>query len=422
MNVLVVGHGGREHSLVQKLAGSNRIDNLYAAPGNTGMHEAICVAIQETDVDGLAAFAKQKEMDLTIVGPENPLMAGIANRFQTEGLPIFAPTKEAALLEGSKQFAKDVMIKYGVPTAAYAVFTDAEAAKSYIHEQGAPIVIKADGLAAGKGVVVAQTVEEACRAVDSMLVDKVFAQAGATIIVEEYLQGREFSLMAFVHHNQVFSMIAAQDHKRAFDNDEGPNTGGMGAFAPVADIPKETLTTAQEEILQKTADAMVTEGRPFTGILYAGLILTENGVKVIEFNARFGDPETQVVLPLMENDLLQVFLDVLAGKDPELRWKNKACTGVVLAAAGYPEKYVKNIPIPNFGRDCFVNYAGVSLTEGELVSSGGRVLLVGNIADTTEEAADNVYENIRQVDMDERLFYRKDIGRQAKMQFPSNKL
>lgn len=416
MNILIIGRGGREHSLVQKIAASPRVEKLYAAPGNAGMKEATLVDLLETDLQGLVSFAKQNEIDLTIVGPEVPLMQGIADTFHAENLSIFAPTQEAALLEGSKTFAKELMVKYGVPTAEYAAFQSAEMAKEYIRRIGAPIVVKADGLAAGKGVVVARTVEEACQAVDNMLIDHAFAEAGATIVVEEYLEGREFSLMAFVHHDRVFPMIAAQDHKRAFDNDEGPNTGGMGAFAPVAEIPVETLATAYEEVLQKTADAMVAEGRPFTGILYAGLIQTKAGIKVIEFNARFGDPETQVVLPLLENDLLQVLTDILDGKDPELRWKNQHCAGVVLAASGYPASYSKDLPLPDVQspENTFVNFAGVKRDGDRLVSSGGRVLLLGSLADTLNQAAANAYEHISALHVDERLFFRSDIGRNGK--------
>ncbi|MFD2211868.1 phosphoribosylamine--glycine ligase [Virgibacillus halophilus] len=413
MNILIVGRGGREHSLVQKIAASPRVGKLFAAPGNAGMEEATVVDIMENDLDGLVAFAKQNKIDLTIVGPEVPLMLGIADKFQEENLAIFAPDKEAALLEGSKKFAKDLMVKYGVPTANYAVFQTAEKAKAYIHEMGAPIVVKADGLAAGKGVVVAQTVDEACRAVDHMLVDKAFAEAGAAIVVEEYMQGREFSLMAFVHHDRVFPMIAAQDHKRAFDHDQGPNTGGMGAFAPITEITDDVLATAYEEVLEKTANAMVMESKPFTGILYAGLMLTDKGIKVIEFNARFGDPETQVVLPLLKNDLLQVLEDVLAGKDPGLQWKNQSCAGVVLAAAGYPATYQRNVPIPSCSATdhCFVNFAGVKQDGERLVSSGGRVLLVGSLAETLDQAAMNVYENITALNTSEGFIFRSDIGR-----------
>lgn len=414
MKVLVVGRGGREHSIVTKLAESKQIDELFIAPGNDGMLEqATCVAIDETDIDGLVQFAKDKEIDFTFVGPENPLSLGIADRFVEEDLTIFAPKKEAAMLESSKSFAKEFMKRHQIPTADYATFTDAEEAKRYVEEKGAPIVVKADGLAAGKGVIVAMTKEVALQAIDDMMIDKAFNHAGSKIVLEEFLEGREFSYIAFVHKKRVYPMIPARDHKRAFDNDEGPNTGGMGSFAPVPDITKETLAYATEVILQKTADGMVEEGRPFTGILYAGLIMTEDGPKVIEYNTRFGDPETQVVLPLLKNDLLQVLLDILQDKDPQLTWEDKVCAGVVLAANGYPGKYEKSHPIPTFsGEDVFTVYAGVKKENNQYVSNGGRVLLVGSKQSTLEEALDSVYQSMGQaLKGNTDFFYRKDIGK-----------
>ncbi|MFD1334742.1 phosphoribosylamine--glycine ligase [Oceanobacillus iheyensis] len=414
MNVLVVGRGGREHTIVKKLKTNTEIVNLYVAPGNGGIaNDATCVEIDEMDIDKLCAFAKQNEVDFTIVGPENPLNAGIANKFHEEGLAIFAPTKEAALLEGSKSFAKDFMKKYAIPTAAYGVFTDVNEAKKMVEQQGAPIVIKADGLAAGKGVIVAMTEEEAYQAIDDMLIDKAFSNAGATIVIEEYLEGKEFSLMAFVHENHVYPMQAARDHKRAFDNDQGPNTGGMGAFSPVPDLTEEAYDFSLEHILQKAADGMVEEGRPFTGILYAGLMMTEAGPKVIEFNTRFGDPETQVVLPLLNNDLLQVMQDVLEKKDPQLTWYDEACVGVVLASAGYPNAYEKGHIVPEFqlqNKD-FVIHAGTKVKDEKLVSDGGRVLLVGSRANTMEEATANVYRQLDNTTINTNsFFYRKDIA------------
>ncbi|AXI08197.1 phosphoribosylamine--glycine ligase [Oceanobacillus sp. 143] len=414
MNVLVVGRGGREHSIVMKLAESERIENLYAAPGNGGMSaQAKMIAIDEMDIEGLVRFAKEAAIDLTIIGPEAPLNAGIANRFHEAGLAVFAPTKEAALLEGSKRFAKEIMEKYEIPTAAYETFTDVEEAKVYIEEKGAPIVIKADGLAAGKGVVVAETKEDAFQAVDDMLVSKAFDSAGATIVIEEFLDGKEFSLMAFVHENKVYPMVTARDHKRAFDNDAGPNTGGMGAFAPVPDVTAAHLSFAMENILQKTVNGMIEEGRPFTGILYAGLIMTEGGPKVIEFNTRFGDPETQVVLPLLKNDLLQVFLDVLAGKDPQLTWEDQTCVGVVLASNGYPGAYNKARLIPSFNTpdNEFIVHAG-TIRDGEaLVSDGGRVLLAGAKDTTLAGASSAVYNVLESASDMSDFFYRKDIGK-----------
>lgn len=414
MNVLVVGRGGREHSIVRKLAESDQVTKIYAAPGNAGIAQlAECVAIDEMDIDGLATFAKENKIDLTVVGPENPLNAGIANRFHEDDLKIFAPREEAALLEGSKSFAKDFMQKYGVPTAAYRVFTDAESAKAYITEQGAPIVVKADGLAAGKGVIVAMTVEEALEAVDEMLISKAFADAGSTIVVEEFLEGEEFSLMAFVHEDKVFPMVTARDHKRAYDGDEGPNTGGMGAFAPVDDVTQKDLDFAMEKILLRTAKGMISENRPFTGVLYAGLIMTKEGPKVIEFNTRFGDPETQVVLPLLKNDLFQVFMDVLDGKDPNLEWKNAASLGVVVASKGYPGSYKKGNPLPALpeGNNPFTIHAGTKIEDGRLVSDGGRVLLIGAVESTKVEAAEKVYQALKTFKDSKDFFYRSDIGK-----------
>lgn len=413
MKILVVGRGGREHSVVMHIAKSERVSKIYAAPGNAGIEElATCVPIDEMDIDGLVQFAKEKEIDLTVVGPENPLNAGIANAFHEAGLKIFAPSQEAALLEGSKDFAKQFMVKYDIPTATYESFIDPEAAKEYIREKGAPIVIKADGLAEGKGVIVAQTLEQALDAIDTLMIEDKFSGAGSKVVIEEFLDGREFSLIAFVHENNVFPMIAARDHKRAYDNDEGPNTGGMGVFAPVPDITEDIVEYATREVLQKAADGLMKEGRPFTGILYAGLMQTADGTKVIEFNTRFGDPETQVVLPLLENDLVQVFLDVMDGKDPQLKWKDEACVGVVVASKGYPGTYDKGVPLPENkpSENTFIIQAGTKRTEEGLVSNGGRVLLVGGIGENLEEARKYAYENLKVYDKTDAFFYRTDIG------------
>ncbi|GGP08046.1 phosphoribosylamine--glycine ligase [Oceanobacillus neutriphilus] len=413
MKILVVGRGGREHSIVKKLKENQQLKKIYAAPGNAGMEEdAECIPIDEMNIEELAAFAKEAKVDLTIVGPENPLNAGIANHFHQENLAIFAPSKEAAWLEGSKSYAKDFMKKYDIPTASYGVFQDAVQAKKRIAETGAPIVIKADGLAAGKGVIVAMTEEEANQAIDNMLVDKAFDQAGSTVVIEEYLEGAEFSLMAFVHEDKVYPMMAARDHKRAFDNDEGPNTGGMGAFAPIPDLTEEAFEFSVEQILKKTAEGMIKEGRPFTGILYAGLMLTKNGPKVIEFNTRFGDPETQVVLPLLKNDLVQVMQDVLAKKNPKLEWHKEACVGVVLASEGYPGQYSKGNPLPHFDdEDTYIIHAGTKKAPEAFVSDGGRVLLVGGRAETLTQAAAKVYQQLDKAELNGNFFYRSDIAK-----------
>lgn len=413
MKILVVGRGGREHSVVEQINKSNQVEKIFCAPGNAGIEKlATCVPINEMAIDDLVKFAKEKEIDLTIVGPENPLNAGIADAFEDAGLAIFAPRKNAAILEGSKDFAKDFMVRNNIPTAKYQSFTDVEAAKAYIEKEGAPIVIKADGLAEGKGVVVAETKEQALEAIDLLMVEGAFSGAGKKVVIEEFLEGREFSLIAFVHEHNVYPMLAARDHKRAYDHDEGPNTGGMGVFAPVPDITQEIIDYTTENVLQKAADGLMKEGRPFTGILYGGLMQTADGPKVIEFNTRFGDPETQVVLPLLENDLVQVMLDVMAGKDPELKWRDDACVGVVVASKGYPGDYEKGklIPQAELKEDTFIIEAGTKQTEEGLVSNGGRVLLVGGIGKTLDQAREKAYDYLQIFDDNDDFFYRKDIG------------
>jgi len=413
MKVLVVGRGGREHSIVLNLKKDERIKNIFVAPGNGGIEEdAECLPIDEMAIDQLIAFAKKEAIDLTIVGPENPLNEGIANRFHEEGLAIFAPTKEAALLEGSKSFAKAFMKRHHIPTAKYETFTDAHLAKQYIKQEGAPIVIKADGLAADKNVVVAETEEEALQAVDDMLIDKAFSDASAKIVVEEFLAGEEFSLMAFVHKNTVYPMVTARDHKRAFDHDEGPNTGGMGAYAPVEVVSNKVLTKAIEETLQRAADGLVAENRSFTGILYAGLMMTDEGAKVIEYNTRFGDPETQVVLPLLENSLLQVMQQMLAEENPHIKWRSDSCLGVVVAAKGYPGTCDSGVslPVPVSTENLFTIHAGTKKAEDGYVSNGGRLLLVGSTGKTINDARQVVYEQLNIYDQSDAFFFRRDIG------------
>ena len=306
MDVLVIGSGGREHALVRQFAKSPSVGKVYVAPGNDGMrNDAELVPIGVMEFDKLSDFAKDHQVGLTFVGPEQPLAGGIVDHFKEQGLRVFGPDGAAAQLEGSKAFAKELMKKYGIPTAKYETFTDADEAKAYIRDEGAPIVIKADGLAAGKGVVVAMTLDEALEAVDDMIGNRKFGDSSARVVIEEFLDGEEFSFMSFVHGGRIFPMPLSQDHKRAFDGDEGPNTGGMGAYSPVPHIPQEAVRTAYDQIVERTVRAMESEGTPFTGILYAGLILTEDGPKTIEFNARFGDPETQVVLPQLKSDLAE---------------------------------------------------------------------------------------------------------------------
>ena len=415
MKVLVIGRGGREHAIVWKLAQSPSVTKVFAAPGNVGMEQlAIRVPIDELNIEELITFAKTNEIDLTFVGPEAPLLAGIVNEFQKEGLRIFGPTKEAAIIEGSKSFSKDLMKKYNIPTANYEVFQTYEDALCYIEEKGAPIVIKADGLAAGKGVVVAMTDAEAKEAIWSMMGEKKFGEASSQVVVEQFLQGEEFSLMAFVNGEKVYPMVIAQDHKRAFDGDKGPNTGGMGAYSPVPQISDEVISHSVETILKPVAEAMVQEGRSFCGILYAGLMLTHEGPKVIEFNARFGDPETQVVLPRMEDDFVEVLLNVLEKEKVTINWNDTAVIGVVLAAKGYPDSYEKgeNIDGVETIDNALLFHAGTDMKNDKLVTSGGRVLLLAAEANNLSEAYDKVYSEITKIKSDA-LFYRKDIGHKA---------
>lgn len=377
---------------------------------------ATIVPIDESSQEELVLFAKENKIGLTIVGPENPLIEGIVDRFEQEGLPVFGPRKQAAMIEGSKSFAKELMKKYDIPTAAYETFTSYEEAKAYVEKQGAPIVIKADGLAAGKGVTVALTVEEAVDTLRDFLVDQKFKEASAKVVVEEFLDGEEFSLMAFVRGTNVYPMVIAQDHKRAFDGDQGPNTGGMGAYSPVPQISDAEVQEAVANILLPMAKGLAEEGCEYTGILYAGLIQTQKGPKVIEFNARFGDPETQVVLPRMKSDLVDVLLRILKEEKVEIEWDDEAAIGIVLAAAGYPEDYQKGAPINGLdaiSEDALVFHAGTALENDTYVSNGGRVLLVGAKGATLQEAQEEVYKQMAHIDVEKGFFYRKDIGHRA---------
>ncbi|MBH0171174.1 phosphoribosylamine--glycine ligase [Fictibacillus sp. 18YEL24] len=416
MNVLVIGKGGREHALVWKFANSPSVKKVFAAPGNPGMaQQATCVSIKETNIDELVTFAKANEIGLTFVGPEVPLLEGIVDRFTQEGLVIFGPSKAAAEIEGSKSFAKNLMKKYDIPTAASETFTNHDEALAYVREKGAPIVLKADGLAAGKGVIVAMTLEEAEDGLHELMVDKRFGSASETVVVEEFLEGEEFSLMSFVHDEIVLPMEIAQDHKRAYDGDKGPNTGGMGAYSPVPQISDADIQKAIKEIVQPTVSAMKQEGTPFTGILYAGLILTKNGPKVIEFNARFGDPETQVILPRLENDLADLLLSLLNGKKPELQWSEESVLGVVLASDGYPvssseAQVIMGLEDIEGGSNVF--HAGTKREDESLLTDGGRVLLVASKGRSLSEAQENVYKEMKKITC-EGSFYRKDIGFRA---------
>ena len=417
VRILVIGRGGREHALARKFAESKRVSKVFVAPGNPGMADvAETVNILETEHDQLIHFAKENEIGLTFIGPEAPLMNGLADDFMKQGLPVFGPTKAAAIIEGSKSFTKDLMDKYSIPTAEFKIVNDFEEASHYVKKKGAPIVIKADGLAAGKGVVVAMTVEEAIDALREMLIAKRFGDASGRVVIEEFLTGEEFSFMAFVNGEKVYPMEIAQDHKRAFDGDKGPNTGGMGAYSPVPHISPDTVKKALTDILIPTASAMVQEGRSFTGVLYAGVIATTEGPKVIEFNARFGDPETQVLLPRLKSDLLDVVEAVMNAIDMELVWSEESAVGVVLAANGYPGDYEKGSVIKGLKYvdiDTHVYHAGTEINnQGDYTTNGGRVLLLAALDKTLELAQKKAYRELEGIEC-KGLYYRHDIGDKA---------
>ncbi|WP_187998685.1 phosphoribosylamine--glycine ligase [Listeria marthii] len=419
MNLLVVGGGGREHAISKKLLESNEVENVYCAPGNDGMRlDGIqLVAISETDKAGLIDFAKKAVIDFVIVGPEIPLLEGVVDALEEAGIKAFGPKASAALIEGSKDFAKQFMEKYAIPTAASKTFTDYDEAKAYLDKRGVPIVIKADGLAAGKGVTVALEMEEAVLALKDMLLEEKFGDASLKVVIEDFLAGEEFSLMAFVNGEEVYPMAIAQDHKRAYEGDKGPNTGGMGAYSPVPHIADTVVEEAVEKILIPAAKGMVQEGRYFRGILYAGLILTEEGPKVIEFNARFGDPETQVVLPRLESDFAALIAALLNNEKPDVRFKKAGITlGVVLASTGYPAHYDKGNKLTglnDIADDVAVYHAGTKQDEaGEFVSNGGRVLLLAKEAETMSDARTLLYPEMQKLD-NPNFFYRMDIGTKA---------
>lgn len=417
MKILVVGGGGREHAIVKKLAQSNKNPKIYVASGNAGTEEiATNVAISVMDFDALINFAKKEKIDLTVVGMDDPLVGGIVDRFEAEGLRVFGPRKNAAILEGSKAFSKDLMKKYGIPTAAYENYCDPQKAIKYLETVNYPIVLKADGLALGKGVLICKTFEEAKSGIEELMIDKSFGDAGNTIVIEEFLQGREVSVLSFVDGTHYALMTSAQDHKRAKDGDEGLNTGGMGTFSPSPFYTEEVDRYCKEHIYQKTVDAMRAEGREFKGIIFYGLMLTKSGVKVLEYNARFGDPETQVVLPRMENDIIDVFEACIDGclDKIDLKFEDNAAVCVVLASDGYPLEYEKGKKISglkNFeGRtDIFAFHAGTKKVNGDVLTNGGRVLGVTAKAPTLKEARDKAYEATKLVEF-ENKYMRNDIG------------
>ncbi|MFA9467889.1 phosphoribosylamine--glycine ligase [Streptococcus sp. E24BD] len=418
MKLLVIGSGGREHAIAKKLLESPQVDMVYVAPGNDGMTldglQLINLGISEHYA--LIDFAKKNNIAWTFVGPDDALAAGIVDDFESAGLKAFGASRLAAELEWSKDFAKSIMTKYGIPTAAYSTFADFEEAKAYIEKQGAPIVVKADGLALGKGVVVAETIEQAVEAAREMLLDNKFGDSGARVVIEEFLDGEEFSLFAFVNGEEFSLMPTAQDHKRAHDGDTGPNTGGMGAYAPVTHLPQSVIEQSVETIIKPLLAGMMAEGRPYLGVLYCGLILTTDGPKVIEFNARFGDPETQIILPRLTSDFAQNISDILDKKEPTVTWREGGVTlGVVVASNGYPLDYEKGVPLPEkTNGDIITYYAGAKFDDNSraLLSNGGRVYMLVSTADTVPAAQEKIYAELANQNT-EGLFYRTDIGSKA---------
>lgn len=412
--VLVIGSGGREHAIVYQLSRSPQVEQIFCAPGNAGIAQlAECVAIADTDVEQLLCFAIRRQIDLCVVGPEAALAAGVADTFREAGIPVFGHTKAATQIESSKEFAKELMVRYNVPTAAYRSFADYNDAIAYVRSRNTyPIVLKYDGLAAGKGVVIAQDEQEAQQALRDMLIGEAFGKG--RVVIEDYLEGPEFSFMAFVNHHHVYPMPLSQDHKRVFDGDKGPNTGGMGAYTPLPFISAEEEQWALENILQRVADAMVEDGKPLTGVLYGGLMKTADGIKVIEFNARFGDPETEVVLPLLETDAYTVFHAIAIGEILDnIAWRKQATIGVVMASCGYPGAYTKGAEITGLENfDGLVLHMGTRIENGKLVTNGGRVLMCIAHGDDIQQAQQKVYAELEKIHCTN-LFYRRDIAHWA---------
>ena len=417
MKVLIVGGGGREHAIATAVARSKQVDKIYCAPGNAGIAEvAEIVPIGVTEFDALADFAKDNGIDLAIIGPDDPLVGGIVDVFEKKGIKTFGPDKKAAILEGSKAFSKDLMKKYNIPTAAYENFDNVDEARAYLQTAKMPIVLKADGLALGKGVLICNTLEEAMKGLDTIMVDKKFGESGNKVVIEEFMTGREVSVLSFVDGKTIKTMSSAQDHKRAKDNDEGLNTGGMGNFSPSPFYTAEVDDFCKKHIYQATVDAMAAEGRPFRGVIFFGLMLTEDGPKVLEFNARFGDPEAQVVLPRMKNDIIDVMLACIDGKlsDIDLEFSDQAAVCVVLASDGYPEHYEKGFPITGFEKfagkdDYFCFHAGTKFAGDQIVTNGGRVLGITALGKDVAEARSKAYEATKWIDF-ENKYMRTDIA------------
>ena len=418
MTIMVIGGGGREHAIIKKLKESPKVDIIYALPGNGGIAaDAVCVDIGAKDIDGAVKFARENNIDLAVVAPDDPLVMGMVDALEEAGVPCFGPDKKAAIIEGSKVFSKKLMKKYGIPTAKYEVFDDMAKAMEYLETAPLPAVIKADGLALGKGVVIAQTRDEARAAVRSMMEDKVFGESGSHIVIEEYLEGPEVSVLAFTDGKVIIPMVSSMDHKRAHDGDTGPNTGGMGTVAPNPFYTASIADECMEKIFLPTLEAMNAEGRSFRGCLYFGLMLTNYGPKVIEYNCRFGDPETQVVLPLLQSDLVDIMLATRDGtlSDTEVRFSDGAACCVIMASDGYPQKYEKgyeiSLPSP-MPADVQIYVAGARLAGGELLTSGGRVLGVTAVASDLRSAVSKAYGAVGNV-VFENAFYRRDIGQRA---------
>jgi len=419
MKILVVGKGGREHALAWKLAQSKGVEKIYCAPGNGGISKlAEIVPIGLTDLVRLADFAEEKKIDLTVVGPELPLTLGIVDIFEQRGLRIFGPTREASEIEGSKAFAKDFMQRYHIPTASFRIFSDPAEAVDFISRASYPLVVKADGLAAGKGTVIVNTPGEAQATIENIMVKKVFGQAGERLLIEEFLEGEEVTVMALTDGERVIPMVSSQDHKRIFDGNAGPNTGGMGAYAPTNVIPDKMMKRIVDEVLDPTISGLAEMGRLYKGVLYTGIIVTDRGPKVLEYNCRFGDPETQAVLPLLETDLVEIFLDIADGylNINEIKWKDKSCVCVVVASRGYPETEEKDKVIEGLDncdeQDCMVFHAGTTIKNGKCVTDGGRVLGVTVADHSLRTAIAKVYECIQGINFDG-MQYRRDIGMRA---------
>lgn len=421
MKILVVGGGGREHAIIMKLAESKRVEKLYCTPGNGGISRyAECFDVSATDIDGVVALAKRLAVDMVVVAPDDPLVLGMVDALNAEGIMTFGPNKAAAIIEGSKVFSKNLMKKYGIPTAAYEVFTEADKAVAYIKDQNSyPTVVKADGLALGKGVIIAQNEQEAVDAVHSIMEDKIFGESGSKLVVEEFLTGPEISVLSFTDGNVVVPMISSMDHKRALDGDKGLNTGGMGTVAPNPYYTEDVAKECMEKIFLPTINAMKAEGRTFKGCLYFGLMATPNGVKVIEYNCRFGDPETQVVLPLLDADLVDIFEAVYNGTlaDVPIKWKNECCSCVVMASGGYPKSYPKGLEMQGVDDKgqvdgVFVYHAGTKYADGKFYTNGGRVIGVTATGETLQAALDKSYAAVKEISF-ENAHYRTDIGKRA---------